>query len=495
MLSARRVAYNTVIQVLGRGLGLVITLVTINYIATHLIVDGSALVGYGQYTIVFTYVSIIGTAADLGLFTLLVRELVGKNEEEAGQLIGNALWFRASLFLLFLILSFLAVQFLPYDAVVKEGILIGIVIAFSMLFSQVLASVFQARLVTHNIVIAETLGKLAIAALTIYVLKQGLGLAAVVWANLGGQLLTLGVSYLLARPFLNIRLRPDFAVWRRLLPQFWPIALISVMSLAHFKVDVLLLSVMKSEVEVGIYGLAYKILEVVIIIPSVLSANLLPVMADSISAGASVLASVIRRTVVVSAMIVLPIAVFIYLFAPEAVTFLATGEFIDAALPLRILTLAMVFIFFTTVLLQSMIAARASKRLIVWYFIALSLNTLVNLAVIPRYSYLGAAVTTVCTELLLLAGIVFSAHRNLGSRLPWGALIRLTLTGAAVLLLGSWFLGALDLTFVGQSKLALLVYLVLGFAAVTGLFFLMLRLFARQDLAALKAPSNPDGPA
>lgn len=492
MLSARRVAYNTIIQVLGRGLGLVITLVTINYIATHLTVGGSALVGYGQYTIVFTYVSIIGTAADLGLFTLLVRELVGKNEEESGQLIGNALWFRASLFLLFLILSFLAVQFLPYDATVKEGILIGIVIAFSMLFSQVLASVFQARLVTHNIVIAETLGKLAIAALTILVLKQGMGLTAVVWANLGGQLLTLGVSYLLALPHLNIRLRPDFSIWKRLLPQFWPIAVISVMSLAHFKVDVLLLSVMKSEVEVGIYGLAYKMLEVVIIIPSVLSANLLPVMADSVSAGAAALSKVIRRTVAVSAMIVWPIAVSIYLFAPEAVTFLATGEFIDSAVPLRILTLAMVFIFFTTVLLQSMIAARASRRLIVWYFIALTLNTIVNLAVIPRYSYIGAAITTVCTELLLLGGIIFAAHRSLGSQLPWRVLVKLTLAAVAVLVLGDWLLGVLDISVIGQGKLALLAYLLSGFAAVTLVYFLILSVVARGELRGLRGAIKAD---
>ena len=87
MPESRKLVANTSIQIIGRFLTLLISLVTLSYIANHLLFEGSALKGYGQYTIVLTYISIIGATADLGLFTLVVREITGKKPATAGPII------------------------------------------------------------------------------------------------------------------------------------------------------------------------------------------------------------------------------------------------------------------------------------------------------------------------------------------------------------------------------------------------------------------------
>lgn len=470
MSIARKVAYNTVIQITGRVFGLLLTLVTINYIATFLVVDGSTLTGFGQYTIVFTFVSIIGTAADLGLFTLLVRELVGKTPEEAGAIMGGALWFRAVLFIGFLLLSVLLVGLLPYDVGVKQGILIGVVIAFSMLFSQVIASIFQSQLKADKIVIAETVGKLFIMVATISVLRQGLGLLPVIWVNLLGQAVTLLVSYLMARPLARFVIRPNWVMWRTLLPQFWPIAVVSIMGLAHFKIDTLLLSFMKSAEDVGVYGFAYKLLEVFLIIPSILATNLLPVMTGMAEGNAGQLVQVIRRAGLIMLLIAIPLTIFLLIFAPWLVVFVAHEGFSASVLPLQILSLAMLAIFLTTLLSQAVISVRAQKVLIPAYTLALLLNIGLNLYAIPRFSYLGAAVTTLITETLLLLVMMGAAGKAFKTSLSWPFLLRVTMAGVLacsfLLLLISWF-GSLNFPD-GRSLQAL--YLLGAFLAVMASF-------------------------
>src|SRR3990167_2301999 len=235
MSENRNVAANTFTQIAGRFLTLLISLVTLSYIANYLFVDGSALVGYGQYTIVLTYISIIGATADLGLFTLVVREITGQDPEKAGRIVGSALVFRFLLMLVTLLILGGLYNFLPYDGVVKQGIILGVVIAFLMLFSQAIATIFQANYLSGRIVVSEVIGRAVIMILTIYFLRQGLGLIPVIVANLIGNVVLLVLSYGLSRTVSPIKIQFNFSLWKQTLPEFWSIAVVTLLGLVHFR--------------------------------------------------------------------------------------------------------------------------------------------------------------------------------------------------------------------------------------------------------------------
>ncbi len=432
MSTARKVAYNTVVQVIGRVLGLAIMLVTVNYVSGHLIVDGSALVGFGQYTIVFTYVSIIGSLADLGLFTLLVREITGKTPKEAGQLIGSGIIFRLILLAMTMIVFGSIYAFLPYSPVVKDGILMGVIIAFSMLFSQMVATIFQANLLSDRIVFVETIGKVLIAIGTILALKMGFGLFGVVAANLFGHLITLSLSLLLAQPLVEIKLGFDWELWKKLQPQFWSIAIINILALVHFKVDMLLMTFFRSEAEVGIYGVAYKILEVILIVPSIVATNLLPVLSNFfISGDQETMGQVVKRSASVLFLIATFISIFVFIFAPSAIVFITNNQYLAAVLPLRILTVSILFVFLTTLLSQAIVATRDQSQLVKGYVGVVILNIILNLFAIPRYSYIGAATTTVITEAVLLAYTSLIARRKFNGAFSLDMMSRITVCAVA----------------------------------------------------------------
>jgi O-antigen/teichoic acid export membrane protein len=436
-----RVATNTIIQIGGRAIGLLLMLVTLNYISNHLIVNGSSLVGYGRYTIIFAYASLIGAAADLGLFSLLVRDITGKTRAETEKLISSAIGFRSILLLFAFVLIVVIYPFLPYSPDVKNGILLAVLIAFSLLFSQSIASIFQVNLVSHRIVIAETIGRLIVMLATIYVLQRGMGLLAVVWAHLLGYSTTIILSYWLALPFATPTVRFDTRIWREALPQFLPLAMITLLSLTHSRIDSILLSFFRSEAEVGLYGVAYKIYEIAIVIPSIVATNLLPVITKLYSDNRlEEFQTVLRRSSSILFFLAAAVIVFVFSLAPYLIVFISSSEFIGAVLPLRILILAMLFVFLATFLIQALLSARQHPKLIGGYIIALLLNVVLNLWAIPRYSIIGAATTTFITESVLAAAILLTSYRHIRFNLEWSRIIQILFSTIVTLVISHYLI-------------------------------------------------------
>jgi O-antigen/teichoic acid export membrane protein len=486
MSIARKVVYNTVVQFVGRLFGLVVMLVTLNAIANYLVVDGSALTGYGQYSIVFAYISIIGATADLGMFTLVVREISQKSREEASRVIGNAIGFRIALMVLVFAVMGLAYPFLPYEPIVKQGILVGVFVAFSMLFSQVVATIFQATLSTGRVVLSESIGKLTIAVLTIIALKQGYGLLAVVLASLLGNIITLLINTSLARGQVKIAIKFNLKLWRQNFSEFSSIAIIAVLGLIHFKIDTLLLSFFKPPSEVGIYALAYKILEVIVIIPAILSTNLLPVLTKLISAGDELgFKNAVEKTSVTLVLIATVITVLVFPLAPWLITFIAQPDFLAAAAVLRVLVIAAFFVFITTLFAQALISTKKQKLLINGYIGAVVINIVLNLIVIPRFSYMGAAYVTLLTELLLLVYTVVLTENHLNTNIRWRSFIKIMIGGLVAVpvvgFLSTVFLPS-PIVFHAAPKLAQATLLFLTALGGLGILWALLAIFFRGNV-------------
>lgn len=481
MNSTKKIAYNTIIQIIGRVIGLMIMLVTINYVSNNLIIDGSAVKGYGQYYIVFTYISIIGVAADLGLYTLLVREIAGKTRQEVGELIGNALGFRFVLFGITLLIIYFLTYLLPYPEPVKAGIVIGVFCAYGLLFAQIFAALFQANMVTYKIVISETLGRLAIVGLTIYVLSVGKGLLWVIGANLIGTSLIVLVSIIYARYYCAIKMAFNFGFWKKTSPELITIALITLLSLIHFKIDSIILSVYKDSATVGIYGLAYKLLEIIAIIPSIYAANVMPYLSGVYETGnLEKMGQFLRKSLAIISAVAIPIAFIVYLLAPWFVVLVSSNQFSDAVTPLRILVFAVGFAFIAEVTTGAITAAREQRSMIKIYLFAVSANIILNIVFIPVYSYIGAAVITVITEGILMFSLIYLARKKLGKSMDFIDLIKVGVAAvvsfALYLMIKKYTLIDID-SFINQNKATQFVNLGLNSLLVFIIYFSILRLF------------------
>lgn len=153
-------------------------------------------------------------------------------------------------------------------------------------------------------------------------------------------------------------------------------------------------------------------------------------------------AELVRKTFVLLLLIAIPIPLPFIVMSPQLVRLTDGGAFHASAAPLRVLAVAVVAMFATTISSNMLIALNRQRELIAAAFLSLVLNMGLNLYLMPRYSYMGAALPTVASESFAVALIYTMSRRAYGLRLGVRLVSRLAVPiflAAAVVLLLSGF--------------------------------------------------------
>jgi O-antigen/teichoic acid export membrane protein len=408
---SQRVLYNTVAQIAGKGALLLASLVTLRLATSYLGVDG-----FGEYAIVLALAPILLVFADLGISTLLARELA-QAPERGEELAGTLLWFRLAASAVVVLGSLAVVPFLPYDHHVRVGILIACAGVSLLSIGSFATPFFQVSLRLDLVALLDC----ATAALTVGLVAAvtlfDLGFYALVGVNAVVGVANVVFASLFVRRFWRPSLRLDRGLARRLVADGLPLAAVIVLGLLHFRLDAVLLSLLRSPEDVGVYTVAYRFLEQALVLPMVFMAAVFPLLAVAVRAGAGDAAEVVRKASSFLLLVALPLSLGLVVLAGPLVTLVAGDGFEDAVTPLRILAPALVFTFVNAVFAGVLIALNRQRALILVSLAGLTLNVLANLYAIPRFGYVGAAVTTVISEGLGLAAVFVLAWRACPFRL------------------------------------------------------------------------------
>lgn len=392
---ARKIAYNTLISAGARVMGTALALVIVGIITRHL---GQA--GFGQYATILAFLYIFTVLADLGLYSICVRDISRPGADEK-KIASQTFSLRFLLGLFFFILAPLVALFFPYAQSVKLGILIGALGFWSLSNAQVLMGVFQKYLRMDKVALAELAGRLIQLSLVVFFVWQKMGLLSIVWAMVGGALVHFILVYIFARQYIPISFQINLTAGWRLLREAFPLGLAAILVMIYFKLDTIMLSVMKSQAEVGIYGLAYKILESLIFFPAMFVGLVMPLMSKYALVDQNKFKKISQKTLDILLMVIVPLIIGTFLLAPQIITLIAGQTFILSANVLNILIVATGIIFLGVLFSNQIIALKKQKTLAYIYSLGAVINIVTNLIFIPKYSYYGAAGTTVLTELVV----------------------------------------------------------------------------------------------
>ena len=406
---SQRVLYNTAVQVAGKAALLLASLATLRLATTYLGVDG-----FGEYAIVLALAPILLVFADLGIQTLLARELVQTPDRRA-ELAATLLWFRLAASAIVVLGSLALVPFLPYDHEVRVGLLIACAGVSLLSISSFATPFFQVSLRLDLVALIDCVTAVLSVSLIAAVTVLDLGFYALVGANTLVGLVNVVLAGVLMRAFWRPSLRFSRELARRLVADGLPLAAVIVLGLLHFKLDAVLLSLLRSPEEVGVYTVAYRFLEQSLVLPGVFMAAVFPLLALAVRGGDA--PEVIRKAFSFLLLIGVPLSLALVVLADPLVALAAGDGFGAAALPLRILAPALVFTFVNVVFASVLIALNRQRALILVSLAGLTLNVLVNLYAIPRFGYNGAAVTTVLSEAAGLTAVFVLAKRACPFRL------------------------------------------------------------------------------
>ncbi|MBU4030742.1 flippase [Patescibacteria group bacterium] len=406
MLS-RKIAYNTIISAGARIIGLALSLITVGLIARYL-----GQVQFGYYATILAFLYFFNVLADLGLYSVCLRDIsrIGADEKK---IVSNAFSLRFFAGLFFLGLAPVVVYFFPYPEQVKIGVLIGAIGFWALSNQQVLVGVFQKHLKMDRIIAGELLGRLTQLGLVVFFIWRDFGFLPIVAAFVGGALINFILVFLFTREFIPVSFQFDFIFWKKILKESLPLALAIVFTVIYFKLDTIMLSLMKSPVDVGIYNLSYKLLESLLFFPAMFVGLIMPLMSRYAIFKKDKFKKITQKTLDILLIFIFPMMAGIFFLSSKIVVLIGGDDFILSGGVLNVLIIAAGVIFLGVLFSNIIISLKKQKALTVIYGFGAIFNLAANFIFIPKYSYYGAAWTTVLTELIVTAMMIFIVYKSL----------------------------------------------------------------------------------
>lgn len=406
----RRVATTIVVQLAGRAVTMLLGLAVVGGLTRYL-----GVAGYGRYTTVFAYANFLAVIADFGFFNVMVREL-SLEKRPAHDVVSNVLALRTVFAAAVFALGTVVAIFLGYGREIQIGIGVASLSLFFTTLSMTLAGLFQVEMRMGRAVVSDVAGKAATAFLIFIMIFAHQSLVVILAAYIIGNALTFGSNVLFARRSVQLSLRFDSRYWGYLLPQAVTVGLFTVVAFIYFHVDMVILSLLKGDFDIGIYGAAYKLIDLSLVFAGIFAGAVLPVITRRLTIDREALGAVIQRAFDILMLVSGLVIAVVLAEASGIIRFVAGSAFVTAAAPglmifghpataavvLQILILAVGFSYATHLLNAIVLALGQQRRLIIPGVIVTIVNVVLNFVLIPHFSYLAAAVNTILSEVLII---------------------------------------------------------------------------------------------
>lgn len=376
---------------------------------------------YGSFTKITALVTLFYLVVDFGLNGIFLKEYIGETEQNFGRLLSLRVFISTILFFIILFLVFL----FPHNQTTNTGFSnqekIGVIIFSFTLYTQAVwisvSSIFQKHLKYS----------LSIIPLSLYSLSL---LVGVVVAFLINNFYLLLFSYILAGFVLSVTgiaiLKKNYSILfnthdlfnfsKKIIKASFPLALMLLLNAIYFRIDTLILSFYRSSTDVGIYGFSYRVFEFIISFPTFFTNSVYPILlAEQNNTLFNKLLKKYFLTLFVLSIFAALLSAFLFPFIG-----LIKESFKESITPFQILLFSLPFFFLTSLLQWVLVIRNKKKFLVVIYCIALSLNIILNIYFIPKFSYIASAWITVLNEAvvfgLLLLALLLPAAKNTGKK-------------------------------------------------------------------------------
>ena len=390
-----------------------ITSITSFFLLILLILAGRYLgdVNYGIFTFSLAFVFVIEIFADFGLSELSQRS-VSRNKDLAPKYFGNLLVWKLIASIVVLAVLVLTINVLKSSSEVRSTVyLLG--------FANILRSFKSTARAFFR-----AFERFDLDCLTMYVERCALLVAGIIVLILGGGLLSFALVFVVIRVFdlaltfgiLNwkiVKVVPkfDFAFLKKLQIEALPFGLFFVIITLYSYVDTVMLSFIRTDAEVGWYNAAYKIYEGLTVFPFIICVVLYPRLSRLFILNRKAHSLLSSRVAKYMFVISFPILICGIILSKNIINIFGE-EFQNSVVALQILLLGVVFVFqiwFFQTILNSI-----DKQKVVMYvgLTGLIVNIFLNLLLIPRYGFRGAAATTVMSELMVFSIYYFYLHRS-----------------------------------------------------------------------------------
>jgi O-antigen/teichoic acid export membrane protein len=373
---------------------------------------------------VFSFSTIFGLLSDMGIAKIAVRDM-SRDASSSRGVLGTTIAAR----LVLATLGFLLAQVVLLAMGTRMDLRAAAAVVSLLYVNEAIMSmtaVFQVRLAMQYAALNTVINQSVQTILIFWLISQQASMLQLVAVPLLAGGLEVGLTFLIVRRRFKARLGLDLRRLPSLVAEAWPIGLGALLGAAFLKVDSIILGIMTTPGDVGMYGAAYKPIEYLFLASAVIIQPMFPLLARWQAVDTRRFQAMHRRGAQVLMAIALPIPVVLF--------------FVAEPLLLRILSFMLVLMVVTLWQDFTLIAGGKQRVTLIYDFAGLALHVVVAVVLIGQIGYIGAAFAATVTSLFVTTCATVSAARLVSARLDfrsfYGVVVaNLGLAGAFWLLL------------------------------------------------------------
>ncbi len=418
MSTVQRIARNTSLLLVSQIISYLLSFFAVAYIARYL---GAA--GYGIISFAFAFATLFSVLADLGLQYLVVRE-VARDKSLASKYLANVNIMKIILGAITFGLIALTINLMGSP---QQTVYVVYIVSLSVVCSSLAStfySIFQAHERMEHQSLAQVLSAALMLAGVVLAVKHHISIIGFSWVYVFASVISLVYALGIFRwkfssspSWSRQKTALDWSFWKVTIKEALPFGLSSIFVTIFYWISSVMLSSMKGVVEVGWYNAAFRMVLVLLYIPTALNIVIYPLMSRFHLSSQDALRLSYEKYFKYMLILAVPIGVGTTLLANRIILLIFGSQYSPSTIALQILVWAAAFIFVGSAFYQLLSATNNQRKGMVLAGMEMILNVILNLSLIPRYGYKGSAIATLATEgFALILGVWFCS--SLGYPMP-----------------------------------------------------------------------------
>jgi O-antigen/teichoic acid export membrane protein len=357
---------------------------------------------FGKYAFILVAIAVLRFLAHMGIPVIVTRE-VARDKDKAPVLLASALKLQAMCSLTVLaVVSLTAYSMGSTEEMVYAAILCGAAMVMAV-FGELFAGIFQAfekmKFHTFQTMLSETLY-----VVLVFVVTQGpLGIVGVFWALFVAKFVGALFGFVLVvKRFVPLR-SENTGLERYFARECYPLAIKRILGGLNIRSTTLLLKAFQTNFDVGIFHGAYRIILNVVSVANSVSFAIFPILSRLSASSESSLQLVYEKSFKFTLLVGVPVAVILSSFAEPIVTIVLGHKYLETVPVLQILGAVFLLVFVRTFIMKMLVAGGRQGLTTVVTGISLTTNVILALILIPKMSYMGAAYSTLISQLVAVS--------------------------------------------------------------------------------------------
>jgi len=431
MNTVQRIAKNTAVLLAATIISKVLSFFYVMYTARYLGAEG-----FGILSFALAFTGIFGVLTDLGLSPLTVRE-VARDKSSAKKYLNNISVMKAILVTITFALIAIVINLLGYpEQTIKVVYLISLSVVFNS-FTGMFYSIFRAFEKMEYQSLGQILNSILMLVGALFAISRGFSVIGFASLYFLISVVALVYSFVISIwKFVKPKTEVDWNFWKLTIKESLPFGLSGIFITIYYWIDSVMLSLMKGNEVVGWYNAAYRLIVILLFIPSIINMVVFPAMSRFHISSQNSLKLMSRKYFKFMLAIGIPIGVGTTLLADKVILLIFGAGYIQSIIALQILVWAMVFIFANAAFVR--LFESINKQIIVTKITGICMieNIILNLLIIPLFSYIGASITTVITEFTIVTLVLIFAYK-----IGYSVQIREFLTNISKVIIASLIMG------------------------------------------------------